>query len=102
MTWQWFSRFRERRGLQNFFFHGEGSEVDSQYRNLLGALDTFYAIIASVAYNQGYHLPKPKNKHAFVQWSSRLLLIKNSLLQVFAWMVLGVPAKFLSLQTVIN
>ena len=35
--WQWFSRFRERRGLQQLFLHGEEVEVDKDNPNLLGA-----------------------------------------------------------------
>ena len=27
-SWKWFSQFREHRGIQQFFLHGEGAEVD--------------------------------------------------------------------------
>ena len=45
-SWQWFSRFRERRGLQRILLHGEGAEVDRENPDLLEALDKLYAIIS--------------------------------------------------------
>ena len=44
-SWQWFSRFRERRGIQ-LFLHGEGAEVDRENPDLVAALDKLYAIIS--------------------------------------------------------
>ena len=29
-SWQWFSGFRERRGLQQLLLHGEGAEIDRE------------------------------------------------------------------------
>ena len=46
-SWQWFSRFRERRGLQQILLHGEGAEVDRESPSLLEALDKLYAIISN-------------------------------------------------------
>ena len=45
-SWRWFSRFRERRGLQQLLLHGEGAEVDRENPNLLEALEELYAIIS--------------------------------------------------------
>ena len=45
-SWQWFSRFRERRGLQQILLHGEGA-VDRESPSLLEALDKLYAIISN-------------------------------------------------------
>ena len=38
-SWQWFSRFRERRKIQQLFFHSEGAEVDRENPDLVAALD---------------------------------------------------------------
>ena len=43
-SWQWFSRFRERRELQQLLLHGEVAEVDKENPNLLEALDMLYGI----------------------------------------------------------
>ena len=45
-SWQWFSRFRERHGLQKILLHGEGAEVDKEDPELLAALDDLYATIS--------------------------------------------------------
>ena len=45
-SWQWLSRFRKRRGLQQILLHGEGAEVDKEDRKLLVALDDLYATIS--------------------------------------------------------
>ena len=45
-SWQWFSRFRERRGIQQLLFHGEGAEVDRENFDLVAALNKLHAIIA--------------------------------------------------------
>ena len=45
-SWQWFSRFRKRRGIQQLLLHDEGAEVDRENPNLVAALDKLYAIIA--------------------------------------------------------
>ena len=42
----WFSRFRERCGIQQLFFHSEGAEVDRENPDLVAALDKLYAIIS--------------------------------------------------------
>ena len=42
-SWQWLSRFRERRGLQKILLHGKGAEVDQEDPKLLAALDDLYA-----------------------------------------------------------
>ena len=44
-SWEWFSRFRKRRGIQQLFLHGEGAEVDRENPDLVAALDKLYAII---------------------------------------------------------
>ena len=46
-SWQWFSRFRERRGIQ-LFLHSEGAEVDRENPDLVAALDKLYAIIQNM------------------------------------------------------
>ena len=45
-SWQWFSGFRERRGIQQLLLHGEGAEVDRENPDLVAALVKLYAIIA--------------------------------------------------------
>ncbi len=45
-SWQWFSRFRTRQGLQKMLIHGEGAEVDKNDPKLLLALEELYSIIA--------------------------------------------------------
>ena len=45
-SWQWLSRFRKRRGLQQILLHGEGAEVDKEDPKLLAALDDLYATIS--------------------------------------------------------
>jgi len=45
-SWQWFSRFRTRQGLQKMLLHGEGAEVDKNDPELLLALEELYSIIA--------------------------------------------------------
>ena len=45
-SWQWLSRFRERRGLQKVLLHGEGAEVDKQDPKLLAALNELHDTIA--------------------------------------------------------
>ncbi|KAL2635964.1 hypothetical protein R1flu_007443 [Riccia fluitans] len=45
-SWQWLSRFRQRRGLQKMLLHGEGAEVNKTDPQLLAALDELYATIA--------------------------------------------------------
>ena len=55
-SWQWFSRFRERRGLQQILLHGEGAEVDRESPSLLEALDKLYAIISNYDPENGYNM----------------------------------------------
>ena len=45
-SWQWFSRFRERRRIQQLFLYGEGAEVDQENPDLVAALDKLYAVIS--------------------------------------------------------
>ena len=57
-SWQWFSRFRERRGLQQILLHGEGAEVDRESPSLLEALDKLYAIISNYDPENVYNMDK--------------------------------------------
>ena len=56
-SWQWFSRFRERRGIQQLL-HGEGAEVDRENPDLVAALDKLYAIIAKYCPENVYNMDK--------------------------------------------
>ncbi|KAI6648197.1 hypothetical protein LOD99_12006 [Oopsacas minuta] len=55
-SWQWLSRFRERRGLQKLLLHGEGAEVDKQEPNFLAALNSLYDIIAQYEPENVYNM----------------------------------------------
>ena len=55
-SWKWFSRFRERRGIQQFFLHGEGAEVDRKNPDLFAALDKLYAIISKYDLENVYNM----------------------------------------------
>ena len=45
-SWQWFSRFRERLGIQQLLLHGKGAEVDRESPDLVAALNKLYVTIA--------------------------------------------------------
>ena len=55
-SWQWFCRFRERRGIQQLFLHGEGAEVDRENLDLVAALDKLYAIISKYDLENVYNM----------------------------------------------
>ena len=55
-SWQWFSRFRERRGIQQLLLHGEGAEVDRENPDLVAALNKLYAIIAKYDSKNVYNM----------------------------------------------
>ena len=44
-SWQWFDRFRARRGLKKVLLHGEGAQVDKDDPELLNELNDLYALI---------------------------------------------------------
>ena len=57
-SWQWFSRFRERREIQLLLLHGEEVEVDRENSDLVAALDKLYAIIAKYDPENVYNMDK--------------------------------------------
>lgn len=55
-SWQWFSRFRVRSGLQKIILHGEETEVNKNDPELLAALENLYAIIAQYDAENVYNM----------------------------------------------
>jgi len=59
-SWQWFNRFRARRGLQKMLLHGEGAEVDKNDPEILSALKELYFIIAQYDPENIYNMDKTR------------------------------------------
>ena len=57
-SWQWFSRFRECREIQQLLLHSEGAEVDRENPDLVAALDKLYAIILKYDLENVYNMEK--------------------------------------------
>ena len=64
-SWQWFSRFRERRGIQQLFTVKEQIEVDRENPDLVAALDKLYTIISKYDLENVYTVHK-RNRLIFL------------------------------------
>ena len=57
-SWQWFSRFRECRGIQQLILHSEVAQVDRENPDLVSALDKLYALISKYDLENIYNMDK--------------------------------------------
>ena len=64
-SWQWFSRFRERRVRQQLFLHGEVVKVDRKIPYIVAALNRLYAIITKYDPKNVYTVTWAKQAYFF-------------------------------------